>query len=333
MADLSVIIPIYNTPIDMLRRCFASVKALEGCNFEALLIDDGSAPEIGDFCREFVKEAPAFRYIYKENGGVSSARNLGITEATGRYLTFLDADDILLAEPLKQHIPQGDGPDILVFDILLTQRGNDSVWHGFSRPSGEISREVFLNQLFTSSSISGPCAKLYSTQLLKDNLLCFDTAFVSGEDWMFVCDCALAADSIAYFAECSYRYFREDATGQSRLLRFPEKVLQNQIDRFTRKKEVVASQQWVNCNPKTILSLAAVEMIENLFNASADLLLAKQYTPQRKTMIRNAVVEGSKYLQSPAPKKTKLKLIVLTRLPIGLWFLAKLRVMYLKRGK
>lgn len=333
MADLSVIIPIYNTPTEMLRRCFASVAELQGCDFEALLIDDGSKPETGSFCREFAENTPGFRYIYKENGGVSSARNLGITEAAGRYLTFLDADDILLTDPLKNHLPQEDGPDMAVFDILLTQRGSDSVWQGFDRPSGEISREIFLNQLFTTASISGPCAKLYKTQLLKDNNLCFNTGFVSGEDWMFVCDCALIAENICYWAECSYRYFREDSTGQSRLLRFPEKVLQNQIDRFTRKQEVVANQQWQTCDPQRILSLAAVEMIENLFNASADLLLAKQYTPQRKAMIRDAVVKGSKLLQSPVPKKTKLKLTVLTRLPIGLWFLAKLRAGYLKRGK
>ena len=333
MADLSVVIPIYNTPADMLQRCLQSVKELEGCDFEALLIDDGSAPETGSFCRDFAEKEPAFRYIYKENGGVSSARNMGIAEATGRYLTFLDADDILLAEPLKQQLPQGDGPDILVFDILLTQRGEDSVWRGFPCPSGDISREVFLNQLFTSSSISGPCAKLYNTRLLKENELCFNTAFVSGEDWMFVCDCALAARSIIYINRCSYQYFREDSTGQSRLLRFPEKVLQNQIDRFNRKKEVVASQQWDSCDPQKILSLAAVEMIENLFNASADLLLAKQYTPQRKAMIRSAVEEGRDHLQAPIPKKTKLKLIVLTRLPVGLWFLATLRSWYLKQRK
>lgn len=333
MADLSVIIPIYNTPLDMLKRCFASVKALEGCDFEALLIDDGSSPDVGDFCREFAAAESGFRYIYKENGGVSSARNLGIAEASGRYITFLDADDILMTEPLKNHLPQEDGPDLVVFDILLTQRGTDSVWPGFDMPSGPVSREVYLNQLFTTSSISGPCAKLYRTQCLREAGLLFNTAFVSGEDWMFVCDFGLVAKSIAYYAECSYQYFREDSSGQSRLLRFPEKVLQNQIDRFTRKKEVVASQQWQVCDPKRILSLAAVEMIENLFNASADLLLAKQYTPQRKVMIRTAVNEGRLLLQAPISNKTKLKLTVLTRFPVALWFLAKLRERYLKRGK
>lgn len=333
MADLSVVIPIYNTPIDVLTRCFQSVKELEGCDFEVLLIDDGSGEEIGNFCRDFAQKEPAFCYIRTENGGVSSARNLGIDEATGRYLTFLDADDILLAEPLKKHLPQSEGPDMVVFDILLTQRGNDTVWHGFDRPSGEVSREIFLNQLFTTASISGPCAKLYNTRLLKDGNFRFNTAFISGEDWMFVCDCALAARTICYYAECSYQYFREDATGQSRLLCFPDKVLQNQIDRFIRKREVVAAQPWNACDPAVILSLAAVEMIENLFNAGADLLLAKKYTPARKAMIRNAVLEGRKLLIPPVPKKTRLKLTVLTRLPIGLWFLAKLRARYLKRGK
>lgn len=331
MVDLSVIIPIYNTPPNILDRCFSSVKALAGCSFEALLIDDGSNPNVGDFCRNYVATESSFRYIYKENGGVSSARNLGITEATGRYITFLDADDILIAEPLKKHLPKEDGLDIVVFDILLTQRGTDSVWHGFDCPSGSVSREHFLNQLFTSSSISGPCAKLYNTQRLRESGLLFDTAFVSGEDWMFVCDFALTAKKITYYSECSYQYFRSDSTGQTRLLYFPEKVLQNQIDRFNRKKDVVFSQQWQEYDPNQILSLAAVEMIENLFNASADLLLAKQYTQERKTTIRNAVIEGSRLLKPPVSKKTNLKLMVLTRFPFALWFLAKLRTRYLKQ--
>ena len=330
MAALSIIIPIYNTPIDVLKRCFTSVKTLE-CSFEALLIDDGSAQEIGNFCKDFSAAEPSFRYIYKENGGVSSARNLGITEATGEYITFLDADDILIADAFNHHIPHENGPDMIVFDMLLTQHGVDSVWHGFDLPSGPVSKEVFLNQLFTASSISGPCAKLYRREHLQKASLLFNTDFVSGEDWMFVCDCALEAKSIAYYAECSYQYFRDDATGQSRLLRFPEKVLQNQIDRFTRKKDVVAATQWNQCDPKRILSLAAGEMIENLFNASADLLLAKQYTPLRKAMILAAVEEARTLLQAPVSKKTALKLAVLTQFQPALWFLAKLRDQYLKR--
>ena len=331
MSELSVIIPIYNTPPALLERCLRSVLTLEGCAYEALLIDDGSKPATGDFCKAFIKDRPAFRYLYKENGGVSTARNMGIAEASGRYLTFLDADDILIGAPLKKAVSDSSTPDMLIFDMLLTQRGSESVWHGFDLESGAVTREQFLFQLFTTASISGPCAKLYKTRLIRDNQILFNTEFISGEDWMFVCDCGLLSAQIEYRAESTYHYFREDSTGLSRTARFPDKMLHNQLARYERKKQVVSSEHWENYTPERILSLSAVELIENLFNSAADLLLTKLYTPARKEVILSAVNDAGSLLQAPMPRKAKLKLFVLTRAPLALWPLAKLRLFYLRK--
>lgn len=331
MPDLSVIIPIYNTPLDKLERGFLSVLSLEGCSFEVLLIDDGSQTSVGDFCKDFADKHPAFRYIYKENGGVSSARNLGLDQAQGRYVTFMDADDTLLGGPLVRCLPESDGPDMIVFDMGLSQRGSNTVWHAFNLPGGSITRQQFLYQLFTSSSISGPCAKLYKSQILQQRQIRFDTEFIAGEDWMFVCDCALQMETFYYCDQTSYLYFREDSSGQSRLVRYPDKVLDNQLIRHARKQEVVAQQQWTEYKSEQILSLSAVELIEGLFNSACDLWLSKQYNSQRKERIRSAVAEASVFLSDSIPKKTKLKLFVLTRFPVGLWPLALLRALYLKK--
>lgn len=331
MPDLSVIIPIYNTPAEMLQRCFLSISSLDGCDYEVLLIDDGSIDTVAAYCREYAQQTPGFRYIRKENGGASSARNLGIREAAGRYLTFLDADDILIGAPLKNHLPEDDGPDMIIFDMMLTQRGTDFAWRGFDGPSGPISRQQFFYQLFTASSISGPCAKLYRTRLLREANLSFNTEFISGEDWMFVCDCGLLAKQIYYYKQTSYRYFREDSTGLNRTIRFPDKMLQNQLARYKRKHQLVASETWTDFEPDDILSLAAVELIENLFNSAADLLLARQYTPERKYLIRHAVADAGEFLLPPVPKKTALKLWVLDRCSVLLLPLALLRAAYLKR--
>lgn len=330
MPDLSVIIPIYNTPLDKLDRCFRSLCSLEGCAFEALLIDDGSAVLVGEYCRKYAAENPAFRYIFKENGGVSSARNRGIAEANGRYITFLDADDSIMGEPLVQCLPKAEGPDMIVFDILLTQRGSNGVWHGFDRKTGVVTREQMLYQLITTASISGPCAKLYKTQIIRDRKLCFDAEFISGEDWMFVSDCILAMESFCYCAQTSYQYFREESTGQSRMVRFPDRMLSNQLARFARKQQLIAAEQWTEHTQEQILSLAAVELIENLFNSAAELWLEKQYTPERKRKILCAVTEAGTLLAGQVPKKTKLKLWVLTRCTAVLGFLAQLRSLYLK---
>ncbi len=333
MLDLSVIIPIYNTPLSALERCFDSMLTLEGLCYEVLLIDDGSELSVGAFCKDYSEKHPTFQYYYKDNGGVSSARNLGLSHAKGRYITFVDADDELLGEAIRNHFPNKDAPDMVIFDMNLTQKNSDQLWSAFHLPGGLLSREQVLYQLITNSSISGPCAKLYKHQRIVDANLCFDTRFVAGEDWMFVCSFVTQADTFTYCPIPCYRYFREDASGQSRMIRFPDKMLRNQLDRYQRKQEIICSQYWDTYTPAQISSMAAIELIENLFNSASVLLLSKQYTPERKLLIRNAVADAGKLLCGSIPKKTKLKLWVLTGFPLALYLLSILRVIYLRFKK
>ena len=331
VTDLSIVIPIYNTPIAMLERCFASVGAWKALSYEVLMIDDGSEATVGAFCSQYAQEHPAFRYLYKENGGVSSARNLGIQEAKGRYLTFVDADDLIFAETIEKHFPGEDGADLVFFDILLTQNGFDSVWSAFPQEEGALDRQQVLFRLCTSAGITGPVAKLYQTQLLQQHNIRFNTAFVTGEDWMFVCDYIQQAESFLYHKACSYQYFREAVTLQTRFSRFPDKMLQNQLSRHARKQQVMAQQEWTRYPAEQVYRLAATELVENLFNSSADLLLLKKLTPSRKALIREAVTEAGKKLEGAAAQKTWMKLFVLCKCPVALWPLAQLRRQYLKR--
>ena len=330
MLDLSVIIPIYNTPTPDLQRCFASVLELDPIAYEVLLIDDGSETRIGELCTEFTSKHPNFRYIHKANGGVSSARNLGISQAKGRYLTFLDADDRIIGKSIAQHIPADNFQDLVIFDMLLTQRGQDNVWPAFNLPQGILDRQQVLYQLCTASSISGPVAKLYKTQFLQERNLQFNPEFIAGEDWMFVCDYIMQAQHFLYQKECAYQYFREASTSQSRFARFPDKMLSNQLDRYARKQQVMEQQQWTMYSAEKLQSLAAVELIENLFNSASDLLMLKKLTPERKSRIFLAVSRARTRLDNSVGKKTRLKLFILLKFPIALWPMAKMRQLYLR---
>ena len=89
---ISIIIPIYNVE-NYLRQCLDSIMSQTHQNFECLLINDGSPDNSADICREYVEKDSRFKYFEKENGGVSSARNLGIECSRGEYITFIDSDD------------------------------------------------------------------------------------------------------------------------------------------------------------------------------------------------------------------------------------------------
>ena len=91
-ALISIIVPIYNVE-KYLRQCLDSVLNQTYQNFECLLINDGSPDNSAGICKEYVDKDARFHYFEKENGGLASARNLGIKYSKGKYITFIDSDD------------------------------------------------------------------------------------------------------------------------------------------------------------------------------------------------------------------------------------------------
>lgn len=89
---ISVIVPVYKVE-QWLTECVNSIRNQTYKNIEILLIDDGSPDQCPIMCDEFAKIDERIRVIHKENGGVSSARNVGIDAARGTYITFIDSDD------------------------------------------------------------------------------------------------------------------------------------------------------------------------------------------------------------------------------------------------
>ena len=91
-ALISVIIPVYNVQ-DYVRDCVESVLAQTYTELEILLVDDGSTDASGSICDEYASMDDRIRVIHRENGGLSAARNSGIKECRGEYVSFIDSDD------------------------------------------------------------------------------------------------------------------------------------------------------------------------------------------------------------------------------------------------
>lgn len=89
---ISIIIPVYNAE-KTLKRCLDSIKAQTYTDFECLLIDDGSKDSSLSICESYADGDDRFKVFHKENGGASSARNVGLDNASGEYICFCDADD------------------------------------------------------------------------------------------------------------------------------------------------------------------------------------------------------------------------------------------------
>lgn len=91
---ISVIVPIYNVEA-YLERCIDSIINQTYQNLQIILINDGSTDSCEDICKEYAKNDVRIKYVYKKNGGLSSARNLGLKLASGKYISFIDSDDYL----------------------------------------------------------------------------------------------------------------------------------------------------------------------------------------------------------------------------------------------
>ncbi|MBR4269481.1 MAG: glycosyltransferase family 2 protein [Prevotella sp.] len=100
MYSLSIIIPVYNAG-KYLKKCLKSIENQSYQDYEVILVNDGSSDNSVQICEEFQAMDPRFTLINKENGGVSSARNMGIEHANGEWLYFVDADDELLPDCLS----------------------------------------------------------------------------------------------------------------------------------------------------------------------------------------------------------------------------------------
>lgn len=97
---ISVIVPVYNV-LPYLEDCLDSLLRQNYPKLEFIVVDDGATDGSGVFCDDFAKKDPRMKVIHQENGGLSAARNRGIAEATGNYITFLDADDQLAPDCVK----------------------------------------------------------------------------------------------------------------------------------------------------------------------------------------------------------------------------------------
>lgn len=99
----SIIVPVYNAE-KYLKDCLDSIKNQTYDNFEVLLIDDGAVDSSGDICDSYSASDSRFKTFHLQNGGVSKARNYGLNQACGLYVTFIDSDDIIEPDSLETYL-------------------------------------------------------------------------------------------------------------------------------------------------------------------------------------------------------------------------------------
>ena len=221
---VSVVIPVYKVE-PYLCRCVDSVLAQTLSDIEVILVDDGSPDGCPAICDRYAEQYPQIRVIHKENGGLASARNVGMAAAEGKYLFFLDSDDWLEPDGLESlvRVAEERGVDFVRYRAIRTG------WPGMAEnapcmvePIRELTEgyydkeairqsvypRLLVTEQLTMGAVVGAWGSLYRLDFLRRHGLAFYEEVKFSEDLVFSARVVRAAESF-YFIDtpCVYHYF------------------------------------------------------------------------------------------------------------------------------
>lgn len=202
MLKISVIVPVYNAE-KYIGRCIDSLLVQTFTDFELLLVDDGSQDDSGEICDAYALKDSRVRVFHKNNGGVSSARNLGIDNSKGIWILFVDADDWV---------------DTNLFEIMVSEyeknRFIDIIGFGLRTVDvyGEPIEELYGYDKTDIKSVNcipvdyGFYAFFYKKEILDLYCLRFPIGIKVGEDQAFTLKYLTVSDKLLAIANVKYNY-------------------------------------------------------------------------------------------------------------------------------
>ena len=323
MVEISFIIPVYNTPLELLNRCLKSIEPIaEIMEIEVLIVDDGSDAYIQDNFNKLT--IPYISYYRKNNGGVSSARNFGIEKAKGAYLFFCDADDELIPNALMNSKELFHNYDLIIFDIELKENTNISHWRVLKSNPGDVFIGDTLKELVTTNNLNSPCSKLFKRETLTKNDIFFDEKMITAEDLNFVIDFVMTNPTILYIDECGYKYHRDERSRMTRLKKYPDQYFNN-VNFINDKLSSIISRYSMGNKISCVFDTGR---INSAYNYVSDLMQLKLFTIERKKSVTNLV---DSIIVKPNNVKSMVKYWLLKRKCWAIiYFLSYIRRFYLE---
>ncbi len=216
----SVIIPVYNSE-KTIARCLESLLSQKRSDVELIVVNDGSADQSDSIIRDFEGKFSAINYIIKENGGVSSARNTGLENASGEYILFVDSDDFVAGNYFKrldQMNAKADS-DLILFNHRTSDSASAKESERYRKLSRLTDRKDILENILAGREINAPWNKRFKRTLIEKYRIRFDENLYIGEDMVFCLSYALNCQSIKVYDQSLYILDTTDFSSLSRKYR------------------------------------------------------------------------------------------------------------------
>lgn len=243
--ELSIIVPVYNTE-KYLEQCIYSILLQEFESCEIILIDDGSSDKSGEICNKFAEERNKIHVIHQENQGVSSARNRGLREAKGKYITFVDSDDFISPEIYVQLIEtlEINNADLACCDVDYYTEDGHKTKGSKKRLPAIMSEKDFMAHLFDRPRTV--TATVHNKLYCRDRILqFFDESISICEDMKFLFNYCVNCKKIAFINE-PYYHIRERNDSLSR------NKNQNPEQGLNTRKEIISLVESLDSNLRNL---------------------------------------------------------------------------------
>lgn len=282
MNKVSFIIPVYNAA-DFIEKSITSILHQREINFELILVNDGSTDNSGSICDEYSKKDNRIRVFHQKNEGVSSARNKGIEESSGDWITFVDADDWIEPNSIQKIINNNNNidSDYIIARSFINRNGL-AVIERYPFSNNLLNKnykgtDLIIQSIYGRGSV---CGVIYSKLFLKKNKIKFPLNLKNGEDSIFCTLCSIYGENISFSDIHFYNVYEREGSASRGNWTF-DRVL-NMTNNISYLNQYIEKHNKLTQEAISILNFAKYGVVSNLYNNFNNSFSIKNYFILRK---------------------------------------------------
>lgn len=279
---VSVIIPIYNEE-SYLKKCIDSVLKQTYHNIEVLLVNDGSTDNSFEICKKYAESDKRVIVLNQENMGVSAARNQGIRKSRGKYIVFVDSDDWIEAETIRNliDIQSNYNYDLVIYghykdDLIAKKRDEYKQPKNIIKDKKDIS--YLLSDLILTERLNALWNKMYKSSIIKNYNISFSEKLNIAEDLLFNFQYFMNVNSLFILGEPYYHYMvREEES-------LTTKYHPHKYEMLTKVNDYMQLELTTRESYKAALQSTQHIRIKNIYSVFLDLLSKSSHNTRKERL-------------------------------------------------